>query len=396
MRTKLIVFLIAFNAGLAAFSVGAMDMPYHPPKPYELETLYKQANTDCPKKDWPCFENELYGFAMTYGPKAAIDTFELLKTSHAIPVTIDAHHVVHHIGHHTAMAFGSNIQAFDLCPSDYDYGCQHGFFQYALSEGGLTEAAAIKMCVDLQADASVSAKTKYECYHGLGHGVMMHEGHDLKKSLKVCDSLKSSTGQDGCWQGVFMENVDVAEEGQWQKGMFSTQDPLAPCDRVSKKHQYECFINHSGWLMKFYKNDIGRGAHACLKSPAAQVDTCIQTLGLLTTNAAWQPALLQAAYTPDFIGNAWTLCKKFPQGYVGKCALSALDNLINTTLPDASLLHKAQSFCSVVATEFRSDCYKQIGQDLRYLTPDSKAARDACLFLQGDTEQRQCLSTAGS
>jgi len=396
MGTKLIVFLFALCAGLVAIGVGAMDMPYHPPKPYDLQTLYKQAKVDCHPKDWPCIENTLYGFTMTYGPKAAVDTFKLLKDRGDIPPTIDAHHVVHHIGHHTAMAFGSNTQAFMLCPPDFDYGCQHGFFQYALSSGGLTEAAAISMCENLQKDPSVLSKTKYECYHGFGHGVMMHEDHDLKKSLDVCDRLKSPTGQDGCWQGVFMENVDVAEEGQWQKGMFSMQDPLAPCDNMDAKYQHECYINHSGWLMRFYGNDFGRGAQACLKAYAAMVDTCLQTLGLLATNSAWQLALLQSAYKPDLGGNAWKLCKKFPHGYVGRCVLSALDNLMNSTTVDAPLILRAQSFCQVVSAQFRADCYKQIGLDLRYLTPDRKAAHDACLFLQGDPEQHQCLSTVGT
>ncbi len=395
MKDRFIFFLFALSAGFMASSAGAMDMPYHPPQPYDLQTLYKQANTDCHKNDWPCFENELFGFTMTYGPKAAVDTFTLLKQRNDIPPTVDAHHFVHHIGHHTAMAFGSNLQAFKLCPTDFDYGCLHGFFQYALSEGGMTEAAAAGICKQLRKDSTALDKTKYECYHGFGHGVMMHEDHDLMKSLAVCDNLRFSLGQDGCWQGVFMENVDVAEEGAWQKGMFSMQDPLAPCDKVEDKYQYECFINHSGWLMKFFGNDMTKGAQACLKAPPAQVDTCLQTLGLLATNPSWQTALLKDDYTPDISENAWRICKKFPHDYVERCVLSALDNLMNSTNVDAPLIHRAQNFCQVVDTQFRTDCYKQIGKDLRYLTADTKAAHTACRYLKGDSEQRQCLLGLG-
>jgi hypothetical protein len=392
MKARCILFLFVLSAGLAAMSVGAMEMPYHPPQSYDLQTLYKQAKADCHKNDWPCFENELFGFTMTYGPKAAVDTFKLLVANNDIPPTIDAHHFVHHVGHHTAMAFGSNIQAFDLCPVDFDYGCMHGFFQYALSTGGMTEVAAVNICKQVAKEPSVLPKTIYECYHGLGHGIMMHDDHDLMKSLNFCDSLKLPSGQDGCWQGVFMENVDVAEAGQWQKGMFSEQDPLAPCDKMAAKYQHECYINHSGWLMRFYGNDVAKGSRACLNADPAEVNTCLQTLGLAATNPAWQHNLLQDAYTTNFAENGWMICKKFPQYFVDVCVLAAVDNIMNSTTLGAPIIYKAQSFCQVVDPVYRSMCFKQIGKDALNLAPDTKTAREACLFMKDDSEQQPCLS----
>jgi hypothetical protein len=150
VSAKAIIYVAALCAGFAAGNAVAADIPFHQPEPYVPATLYREITTSCPSKQWACYEKELFSFTMTYGPKAAVDTFTQLEDDHDISTAIDPHHVVHHIGHHTAMAFGSNAQAFQLCPIDYDYGCMHGFFQYALSEGGMSKAAAAQICEKLE------------------------------------------------------------------------------------------------------------------------------------------------------------------------------------------------------------------------------------------------------
>jgi hypothetical protein len=371
--------LVLVMAGLPRLGMGKM---LKQPVPYDLETLYKQMKTDCPTKDWGCFERQITAVTMTNGPKAAVDVFTLLQTRGDVDPSIDAHHVVHHIGHHTAMAFGNTAEAFSMCPPNYNYGCLHGFFQQALGSGGSTEKVAAKICEEVEGQSGVLSKTKFSCYHGLGHGIMMYEDHDLNKSLKVCDSLKSPMGADGCWQGVFMENVDVAEMGQWQKGQFSKEDPLAPCDKMEPKHQHECFINHSGWLMVFFGNDINKAAQACLKAPAGQVNTCLQTLGLLTTNGSWQRSLLPGWDSSKFVQNAWTLCQKYPQGYVDQCVVAALDNILNSNVVNDSSIHTAQDFCQTVDDTYQPACFRQMGADLRYLTADMAAASAGCAHLK--------------
>ncbi|MDE2235858.1 MAG: hypothetical protein KGL13_10240 [Gammaproteobacteria bacterium] len=130
MRIRLIAFAFAcaLLAGILNSGTRAEVVQFHPPQPYSLQTLYQQALDACPKKVWLCLEGQLYDIAMVNGPRAAIDTFGLMRYQGLVPQTFDPHHVAHHIGHHTAMAFGPNVQAYDLCPPDYDYGCMHGFF----------------------------------------------------------------------------------------------------------------------------------------------------------------------------------------------------------------------------------------------------------------------------
>jgi len=341
---------------------------FKPPEPYDLEQLYQQARQACPAGALQCLMPQFQSITDKYGPRAAIELFTLLRERGQVDPLADGHHVAHHVGHETAMVFGPSAQALALCPLSYNYGCVHGFFQHALGMKELSEADATHICADFPADSS---KTRQSCYHGLGHGVMMLTDHDLQKSLSFCDGLDSPLAQQACWQGVFMENVDAAIEGQWQRGQFSLENPLAPCDQIDERHQYQCFINQSAWLMKFYKDDIAQASQACLKAPKASITPCLETVGLLTTSTSWQPRLLPKAKPNEgFLDHAWGLCQQFPNSGVGDCVVGALDNLLNSGTAD---LQQAQDFCQLVGDPYRDRCLKRRDGDLLYLTPQAKA-----------------------
>lgn len=322
--------------------------------------MTKQA---CPAADLPCFEREFAAITARNGPRAAIELFTLLQSRRDIRASIDGHHIAHHLGHETVMAFGATAEALALCPDSYNYGCMHGFFQHALGMGLLSAQGAAKICDDLQGPAFPS-KTWQSCYHGFGHGEMMFAAYDLHKALDACDNLISPYAQEACRQGVFMENTDAALEGDWQKGSFSREDPLAPCDQLDSKRRLQCYFNQSGWLMRFYRNNVAEAAEACLKASADSVATCMQAIGLLTTSKAWQARLMgQDRLSGPFFKNAWTLCQRFPEGHVDECVLAGLDNLMNTATVD-----DAKAFCDAVDEKERQLCTQRISDDLRYLT----------------------------
>ena len=352
---------------------GQSDTPsFRPPQPYQLEQVYKQIKQQCPTNALACFQTGLQSITAEQGPRAAIEVFTLLKDRGDIAPTVDGHHIAHHIGHETAMVFGATAQALALCPTSYNYGCMHGFFQHAIGSGEMAGQNAARICDDWTGDRFLSLKTKLSCYHGLGHGVMIHADYDLPKALSTCDRLNSLFAQQGCWQGVFMENMDAAEEGQWQKAQVSLEDPLAPCDRVEPKYQFQCFLNQSAWLMKFYHNDVSQAAQACLKAPRPAITPCLEAIGILTTNSEWQPLLLKKADSKAFLENAWTICTRFPHGYVDYCMVAALDNLMNSNTINLS---QAKEFCHLVSKGYRAECRARIDVNLWYLVPPAKRKR---------------------
>ena len=376
-RWLLVIWLGAFG-GLAATESSV----FRPPQPYQLEQVYKQIKEACPSNTLSCFQAQLQSITAQHGPRAAIEVFTLLKDRGDIAANVDGHHIAHHIGHQTAMVFGPTAQAFALCPDSYNYGCMHGFFQHALGMGDIADQDAAKICDAVAQDPFQSLKTKLSCYHGLGHGLMIRAGHELHQALGICDSLHTPFAQEGCWQGVFMENMDAAEEGRWQGGQFSLEDPLAPCDQVDAKYQYQCFLNQSAWLMKFYQNDVSKAAQACLKASWSSITPCLETIGILTTNSEWQPQLLKKSGSKGFLENAWDICTRFPRGYVDYCMVAALDNLMNSNTLD---IDQAREFCHIVSKGYRAECRARIVANLWYLTPQAKRKR----------QRRQTVSEEG-
>lgn len=366
------IFLCALGIGTATARESA--------EPYDLEQLYTLAKRACPTSSLACFQDQFSTVTAKNGPGATIALFTLLQTRGDIRPTVDGHHIAHHIGHETAMDFGPTAEALALCPDSYNYGCMHGFFQHALGMGALSSQAAAKICDGLQGPG-YPGKTWQSCYHGFGHGVMLYAGYDIPKALGVCDTLQSPPAQEACWQGAFMENVDVALEGDWKKASFSRDDPLAPCDQIDAKHQFECYFNQPGWLLHFYHNDVAAAAQACLKAAPDAVRPCMESLGLLTTSPAWQARLLG----PDkgsgaFLQNAWRLCQTFPAGHVGQCVRGAADNLMNTATAE-----QAKAFCGAVDDAYRDACTTRINNDLDYLSVQKpKPQPDAAATVPGN------------
>ena len=337
----------------------------------------QQQNTDsnfkCEKSDFNCISKSLEQVTKTSGPKAAIEVLGNLQKMDKVDRGVDEHQLAHMIGRQTAAVYGTNAKAFMLCPmADYNGGCQHGFFEHVLGKTATAKEAAETICESIK--DGYSSKDYFYCYHGVGHGVMMAQAYDLKGSLDICDSLSSKTGTDGCWQGVFMENVVVGMKGEAREGIFSEKDPLAPCSEVEEKYKYQCYINHAGYLMVISKNSFPKAADGC-KQAEEHTSTCIQSLGGLTTNSSWQVSVTGKNDKADEVNLALNLCNEFPEELQRDCFTGALDNILNND--GMNLEKRALKYCSG-ATLDKGECIKQIGINIARQVIDREEREKLC------------------
>lgn len=353
-----------------------LNLTFIAPKEADYATARASYDASCAPKNESCIRNAMIALTAQYGPTHALHALVDLKREGLVSPEVDDHQLAHQVGRTTAENFGISPQSFFLCVSEFNNGCEHGYFEYVMKRVPSAKDAVVVLCDTL--NDSFSHKFRFSCYHGAGHGIMMLYAYDLNASLAVCDQLDSHDGREGCWQGVFMEHVNSALLGIMREGVFSEENPLAPCDTMEKKYQHECFINHAGWLMKIYHHNVYNTTRACLKAPADRVGACMQSVGLMITNPVWQAQLAQKKINGTFAEVAWKLCTLYPEGYVEECVVGSVDNLLNFDVLD---LNRSLNLCAVAQDAFKPRCYRQIGVNIRRNGVSAEHMREKCAEL---------------
>jgi hypothetical protein len=315
-----------------------------------------------------------------YGVDPTISALLILQQKGANSNTGDPHLWAHEVGSEAVRRFGVSAKTLMMCTDDFNYGCQHGFFETAATKNQSVGAIAIKLCGQVENDPSFSYKHKFYCYHGAGHGIMQTAEYDLTSALATCDSFPTQMGNQGCWQGVFMEADNVVGDPDGQDKGFSTPaDPLAPCNHVAPKYQNECYINIGQGLIRVEKSNVVRASQDCLGAGSeTNIKTCMDGLGIIIGNNLWQEEFTNLK--GSFIENTWTICQEFPAAYVDRCVFGAVAQINNM---DGLNLDRVNQFCQLVSSNIRTWCYQSIGNDIRAET-DVDAVIKKCQELPTD------------
>jgi hypothetical protein len=369
-----------------------LDTSFTEPADFEsVDAVYEDADFTCQPTDSMCVRDFLVKVTADYGPQAALGVMERLQQEGKVDRSVNDHDMAHSVGRETAKDYGSNFKAFDLCPVTFNYGCSHGFFEYVLARTDTPKEAATTIC-ESRSSKDTFLIAGFTCYHGVGHGIMMAEAYSVQKSLNACNTLPTDEAKDGCWQGVFMENVNAGMTGRALPGVFKRSDPLSPCDKVADKYKHECYINHSGWLMTVAQHNLRKGSRYCLEAKGRYKSSCFQSIGLMVTNPTWQAGLaadLVQARKPEATIAA-DLCGRFPPAGRKDCVIAGVDNLANF---DRLETKRAGAFCNAVSDSLAGTCYRQVGVNLANRTSDEQVIEQSCSGL--GSKERLCLEGAG-
>ena len=195
-------------------------------------------------------------------------------------VLADCHRIVHSIGAATLARNDGNVaKAFVEGSAVCGSGFYHGLIERAFvgvpdEELGLS-LAANRICED--EEIRRVAFVAYQCVHGLGHGLMLHTGYDLPKSLRVCDALKAEFDQVSCTGGVFMENANASygTTSEWLKD----DDLIYPCNAVATRHKYYCYLLVTSRILPAVGGSLERTAEVCRQSEDGWVEECFESFG---------------------------------------------------------------------------------------------------------------------
>jgi plastocyanin len=209
-------------------------------------------------------------------PKVALDQLQTdIQTDDNL--SRSCHAVVHEIGHAAYKKYDDFGEAMKYLSEMCNSGYLHGIIEsrFAESEDVFTDMQTL--CNPYPPKSFLN----WQCYHGLGHGLMYYTANDLPKSLEMCDTFKSRTDSSNCTNGVFMENFS-ADQKLHLSDYLKESDPFYPCAEQIERHKRNCYTYAPTYYLSLNKNDYVGALEWCKGAEASFVSTCAFGVGAQT------------------------------------------------------------------------------------------------------------------
>ncbi len=205
------------------------------------------------------------------------------------------------------------------------------------------------------------ALERWQCLHGVGHGLSKIYDHDVFLAVKRCEEFESGLEQVSCFKGTFMENII-----QYKKigdGTFSNDDIMFPCNTVDAKYAPACYHYHTNYLFKQKGGSISQTFNECDKVvPEEFVKYCYYGMGRELTIRFFENMEISIQ-----------VCKMGSSEYHSYCFAGMVMALVNIRGIDQGF-----EFCKIIPEENKEGCYDGLGKWLHMLYFSEAERTDGC------------------
>jgi hypothetical protein len=347
------------------------------------------------------------------GPRAALDSLERLAAQDPW-IRGKGHQLAHAVGRY-AMEQRKELGIIGECTPRFQSGCFHGVLEgYFLQGGTIDQASVAGIC----AEQGGRGFERMECWHGLGHGLMVHHAGNFRQALALCDALQADQPRRECQDGIFMErairaigatSINVGDgpgighahgaEGHAdhaatrslsaadkQDGAGRAMTKVAArtereqlCSGVDAGHQRSCWAYQAMVLMSMRWPNYERALRGCDAAPAVAVRDCYQGFGkqILGVSSGDVPRMLQA-------------CRQGDPAHATDCLMGGVEYFTDLDWR----IDPGIEFCRQVPGEAKPRCYEMIGARLTLAHTDPAPVRAACRAVE-PAYVRACLAGAG-
>jgi hypothetical protein len=296
--------------------------------------------------DERCFQQAFGNIAYYEGPEAAL---ALIEDVYGDGGSAACHRATHAIGAASLARYRGRVgRTFAAGSSTCGSGYYHGVLERSLVNVQARTPNALgvvarTLCTDIR--TREVPWVAYQCFHGLGHGLMIATGLSVPLSLEVCKRLTMRWDRDVCKGGVFMENLSGSYgfRSRWLRD----DDPVYPCNWVDREDKSRCYQMVTSRILPSVGDDWDRTAEVCSEVESDFVYMCFQSLG--------RDASSRSNRNPSSTAEICAVAR--PYGGEGNCiAGAARDVAFNYTSGS-----RATALCDVVSANVRGDCYFGIG-----------------------------------
>lgn len=358
-----------------------------------------------------CFEDVLLQLTRQNRIRLALGALNLLGQRDA-DIRRFGHDYSHVIGIN-AWSPGENIgEVYLQCSELFQSGCYHGVIQAVFAYQGTDSASVAALCRDTPG-INNSGWLRFQCVHGIGHGLVQTYTMNLPRALSGCDMLGNNWDAESCYGGAFMEFIvggrgqshhvplparkDSAAAGEAAEHAhmdhdstppFKVRDPtdlLYPCSVLGDKYQRACYQMQAGLMVERTGLDFVKVAAVCDTAPERWRRTCYQGIGTYVSGVTSRDA-----------EEGIRLCSLGSARYRSWCFVGLVKNFVDVTAdPDDGL-----TLCRKLGpTEIATACYHAVGEEasVLYVPMDKREAvcsrveakyNNACRFGAGLSPER--------
>ncbi len=280
-------------------------------------------------------KTELLALESAENPRFALTTLrERMQTNNML--LRSCHALTHEIGRAAYVKyqdFGTAMQYQDeICNSGY----LHGIIEAYFSEHGDIEHAMQSVC-------ALYAPGKYlswECYHGVGHGLMYYTKNDLPKSLALCSNYTDSFARSSCVNGIFMENFNT-DQKLHPSTYLKESDPFYPCNEQATINKSDCYLYAPTYFLSLHQNQYQAALVWCESAESVYRGTCTQGVG--------SQAMKENILTPKVVES---ICMSNSVMQMQPCIMG----MVGLYILHSGSLTPAQALCGELAPINRESC----------------------------------------
>jgi hypothetical protein len=313
---------------------------------------------------------------------------------------------IRRFGHDFAHVIGINAwkpgkdigKTYSQCNELFQSGCYHGVIQAVFAYQGTDSASVAALCQSTP-EINASAWLRFQCVHGIGHGLVQTYAMNLPRALHGCDMLGNAWDSESCYGGAFMEFIvggrgqshhvhlpgqkaDTAgeEDHSHHEGMdqaakedsvwppFNARnpsDPLYPCSVLGERYQQACYQMQAGLVAEITGLDFRRIAQACDRAPERWRRWCYQGIGTYVSGVTVR--------VPE---KGIAECSLGDRKYQSWCFVGLVKNYVDVTarLDDGlDLCHRLLG-----SEDIATACYVALGEQAAVLWPSMERRREEC------------------
>lgn len=289
------------------------------------------------------------------------------------------HHEAHHLGMFLYAYTGNLTQALFHADQKCGAAVYHGvMINYLLTQKVLSkikmEEINIKEICPTNAKNSYALE-KWQCLHGLGHGLMASYDYDVFAAVQRCGEFELRWEQLSCSKGVFMENV--VRYYETKSGAFDKNDILFPCNAIGAKYAPACYHYHTSYIMIQKSFSVDEGFKECDKIiPEDFVKYCYYGMGRDMSVSVF-----------DDMELSLTICQTGQLNYQSYCFKGMAMTLVNNRGTN-----QAFEFCNILPEQFKVDCYDGMGKWARMLHSTDEERAEECSKAEGSKYFEVCMN----